>query len=405
MARHPSPPSGSIAPGPGNPPAPTAALQPLTQTALESAFGEGVKETKAPGGVAVVTTPQGRFTLRYGTGKVGTDTPIQPSDHFRIGSTTKTMVGAVVLQLAQEGSLKLSDPVSKYRSGIPNGDLITIEQLLNMRSGLASYTDTPEFGAAVDHDPTRAWQPEELLELAFSKPSHSAPDAAFYYSNTNTVLLGLIAEKLDGKPLDEVLHDRLFGPLGMRNTLLPKTTSNEIPQPHTRGYLYGTNAILLRIDTSLPPEMQAQLDAGTLPLNDVTDENPSWGWAAGAAISTADDMVTWIDALVGGKVLNAEYQKRWLEKGQPIDPAQPGIRYGLAHYSIDTPDGSTLYGHSGEIPGFNTWMLRDPKNDVTIVGWANLAPNHGDEAYVGQLVGQIYRPKAPTDAEARSSSR
>ena len=139
--------------------------------------------------------------------------------------------------------------------------------------------------------------------------------------------------------------------------------------------------------------MQAQLDAGTLPLNDVTDENPSWGWAAGAVISTADDMVTWIDALVDGKVLNPEYQKLWLEKGQLTDPAHPdGIRYGLAHYSIATPDGSTLYGHSGEIPGFNTWMLRDPKNDVTIVGWANLAPSHGDEAYVSKLIGQIYRP-------------
>ena len=88
-----------------------------------------------------------------------------------------------------------------------------------------------------------------------------------------------------------------------------------------------------------------------------------------------------------------EYNFLFFNLNQLTDPAQPeGIRYGLAHYSITTPDGSTLYGHSGEIPGYNTWMLRDPKNQVTIVGWANLAPNHGDEAYVRQLIRQIYRP-------------
>ena len=379
-------------------PTTSGALRTIKQSALEAAFAKGVAETNAPGGIAIVSTPQGRFTVRYGTGTVGTDTPLQPTDHFRIGSTTKTMVGAVILQLAQEGKLQLSDPVSKYRPDVPNGDRITIKQLLNMRSGLASYTNTPELGTAVDKDPTRAWKPQELLDLAFRNPPHNAPDAGFYYSNTNTVLLGLIAEQLDGKPLDRVLHDRLFGPLGMHDTFLPKSTSSTIPAPHTRGYLYGTNAIFLRIDTTLPPEMQAQLDAGTLPLRDVTDENPSWGWAAGAGISTAKDMVTWIEALVDGKVLDAKYQKLWLDHGQATDPTQPnGIHYGLAHYSIATPNGSTLYGHSGEIPGYNTWMLRDPKNKVTIVGWANLAPNHGDEAYVGRLIGQIYRPAPQAD--------
>ena len=376
----------------------TSALRHIDRSALEAAFARGVAETKAPGGIAIVSTPQGRFTVRSGTGKVGTERPIQADDHFRIGSTTKTMVGAVILQLAQEGKLRLDDPVSKYRADVPNGDQITIEQLLTMRSGLPSYTNAPAVGEAVDADPTRAWTPDELLAIAFQNPVHNAPGAGFYYSNTNTVLLGLIAEQLDGKPLDRVLHDRLFAPLDMHDTFLPAQTSSTLTEPHTQGYLYGTNAIFLRIDTTLPPEMQAQLDAGTLPLSDVTNENPSWGWAAGAVISTANDMVKWIDALVDGKVLDAKYQQRWLETGQLTDPAQPdGIRYGLAHYSITTPAGSTLYGHSGEIPGFNTWMLRDPTNDVTIVGWANLAPNHGDEAYVSQLIGQIYRPAPRAD--------
>jgi D-alanyl-D-alanine carboxypeptidase len=207
-----------------------------------------------------------------------------------IGSTTKTMVGAVILELAQEGKLSLDDPVANYRPDVPNVDRITIEQLLTMRSGLPSYTNAPELGAAVDRDPLMAWKPQELLDIAFKYLPHDPPGTAFYYTNTNTVLLGLIAEQLDGKPLSAVLSGRLFTPLGMHYTLFPEITSNAIPEPHGRGYLYGTNEIFLRIDPMLLPDMQAQLKAGTLPLQDVTDENPSWGWAAGAGISTADDM-------------------------------------------------------------------------------------------------------------------
>ena len=369
----------------------TTALRVLDHASLEAAFAAGVEATGAPGGFAVVDTPQGRFTLSSGTAEVGREVPPSITDHFRIGSTTKTMVGAVVLQLAQEGRLRLDDPVSTYLSGVPDGDTITIEQLLNMRSGLPSYTNTSEVGATLDRDPTRVWTPAELLAAAFEHPPHSAPGTAFYYSNTNTVLAGLIVEKLDGRPLAQSLHDRLFAPLGMNDTSLPPTTSNALPEPHGRGYLYGTNEIFLRVDPSLPPDLQAQLDAGTLPRRDVTDENPSWGWAAGNAISTAHDMVVWINALVDGKVLDPEYQQKWLVPGGSTDPAHPdGIHYGLAHYSIPTPAGTTLYGHSGEIPGFNTWMLRDPVNDITIVAWANLAPNRDDAAFAGALINAIY---------------
>ena len=137
------------------------------------------------------------------------------------------------------------------------------------------------------------------------------------------------------------------------------------------------------MDPTLPPDMQARLEAGAQPLNDGTDENPSWASAVGA--------VTWIDALVGGRVLNAEYQAKRLDRGQPVDSRHPdGARYGLAHYSVPAPADNTLYGHPGEIPGFNTSMFNDPTNEVTIVTSANLCPNTLPETAFAALMSAMY---------------
>src|SRR5262249_34406804 len=146
--------------------------------------------------------------------------------HFRIASNTKTMTAAVIVQLAQEGKLGLGDPISKYVPGVPDGDSITLAQLLAMRSGLYNYTDAPELSASVDRAPTKAWTPGELLAMAFTRPPSFPPGAAFQYSNTNYTLLGLVAERVDGRPLASAMQDRLFGPLGMHGTALPAAVSN-----------------------------------------------------------------------------------------------------------------------------------------------------------------------------------
>ena len=111
------------------------------------------------------------------------------------------MTAAVIMQLAQEGKLSLDDPVSKYVPGVPNGDNITIAELLEMRSGLYNYTNAPKISATIDHDPTKVWTPAELLAIAFAHPPNFPPGTAYEYNNTNYALLGLIAEKVDGKPL------------------------------------------------------------------------------------------------------------------------------------------------------------------------------------------------------------
>ena len=105
----------------------------------------------------------------------------------------------------------------------------------------------------------------------------------------------------------------------MKNTLLPASTSNAIPEPYAHGYLYGGSSYAL-VDAPYPADLQAAAKAGTLKPNDDTWQNPSYALAAGGVISTADDLATWMRALVGGKVFDADYQRQWLESPEPEDP-------------------------------------------------------------------------------------
>jgi CubicO group peptidase (beta-lactamase class C family) len=168
------------------------------------------------------------------------------------------MTAAVIVLLAQEGKLSLDDPVSKYVPGVPDGDNITITELLNMRSGLYTYDDDPEFWAILERDPAKVWTPAEVLMIAFKHPPYFPPGTGFHYSNTNYALLGLIAEKIDGKPLASCFQDRLFGPLGLKDTLLPATDSNTLPDPYSHGYLYGGCSFSNLTDKPYPPDIQAR---------------------------------------------------------------------------------------------------------------------------------------------------
>jgi D-alanyl-D-alanine carboxypeptidase len=186
----------------------------------------------------------------------------------------------VIVLLAQEGKLQFSDPVSKYVPNVPNGENITVAELLKMRSGLYGYTNDPEFAATLDADPTKVWTPQEVLTIAFRHPPEFPPGTAYEYSNTNYALLGLIVEKVDGKPLDQAFQDRLFGPLGLQQTTLPATVDTSIPDPYSHGYMYGGSAFAM-VDLPYPPDMQAAARAGTLQPIDYTNHNSSYAWAAG----------------------------------------------------------------------------------------------------------------------------
>lgn len=368
------------------------ALKTIDPMALEATIETLAKEMNLPGVVMLLRTPEGEFTVAYGQRGIDDTTPVTVNDHIRVGSNTKTWTGSVILQMVQEGKIALADPVSKYRPDVPNGDNITIEQMLNMRSGLFNYSTTFAMNDILDKDPQRVWKQEDLLAIAYPLPPYFEPGKGYTYSNTNTVLLGLIAEQIDGKPLETIFHDRLFAPLGMKNSLLPARDSNKIPEPYARGYMYTDNVITLA-NNSIPPDLQFAANNGTLKPNDQTDANPSWGWSAGAGISTAPDLATWVEAMTTGKVLGPEMQKIRMESLQLPDPTKPeGAKYGLAIAQF-----GPMYGHTGELPGYNTFMGSDPVNKVTLIVWANLAPaaDGRDPAttIARTLLGHVYEMK------------
>ncbi len=354
------------APSPTPTPTPEGSTVRFDAAALETLVDRQVTEMMLPGAVVIVRTPDGDVEKAVGTREWGGSTPVTVDDHIRIGSNTKTWTGTVILQLVEEGAIALDDPVSTYRPDVPNGDAITIEQLLTMRSGLFNYTTTLELNTALDETPDRVWDPEELVRMGLAEPPYFAPDDDYTYSNTNTVLLGLIAEQIEGAPLAEIYRERLFEPLGLTETSFPDTADATMPEPYARGYMFSNNVDTME-GAALPADDVAAIEAGALLPTDHTDDNPSWAWSAGAGISTAPELATWVEALGGGGLLGDDMQQRRIESVRPAE-GEGAYGWGMAGMG-------SFYGHIGELPGYNSFMGYDPETDVTVVVWATLAPN------------------------------
>lgn len=305
---------------------------------LDAAIEQAIAAANAPGAIVGVWSPQGDYIRSFGVADKATDAPMETDFYSRIGSVTKTFTVTAVLQLADEGKLGLDDVIAEYVDGVPEGDKITLRQLARMESGLPNYTAVTAFGEALFSDPLRTFTPQELLDYAFSEPSPFAPGEQFEYCNTNTVLLGLVVEKIGGLPLHEFIRERITGPLGMSDTSFP--TDNAFPQPHAQGY---TNQTLDESETI------------------ATEWNPSWGWAAGAMISTLDDMRIWAPALAAGELLTAEMQEQRLQTvSAPGMPPQDG--YGLGLFDL-----GGWIGHNGSLPGYQTVAVHLPERDTTLV--------------------------------------
>ncbi|MCW2593109.1 MAG: Serine-type D-Ala-D-Ala carboxypeptidase [Mycobacterium sp.] len=178
----------------------------------------------------------------------------------------------------------------------------------------------------MDATPSKSWTPQEVLAIAFRHPAQFAPDAEYEYSNTNYALLGLVAEKVGDQPLAQQFQERLFGPLGLEQTSLPAADDTAIPAPYSHGYMYGGGFYALA-DDPYPADMQTAAKAGTLKPIDYTNQNSSYATAAGGAISTADDLATWMKALVSGRAFNADYHGEELAQS-PVGRTSVSLKIG-----------------------------------------------------------------------------
>jgi D-alanyl-D-alanine carboxypeptidase len=386
--------------------APNAALKPIDPKEFQSTVETLARNLMVPGAMVVVRTPQGDFSAAVGTTELGAARPPTADTHFRIASNTKTMTAALILLLVQDGKLKLGDAVSAYVPGVPNGEDITIGELLTMRSGLYGYTSDLVLATQMDANPAKAWTPQDVLAIAYAHPAQFAPDAEYEYSNTNYALLGLVAEKVGGRPLAQQFTDRLFSRVELKQTSLPQTNDVSMPARYSHGYMYGGSRYAL-LDEPYPSDLAAAARSGTLKPIDYTNQNSSYATAAGGAISTAADLATWMEALVSGKVFDAEHQQQWRTSLQVEDPDAPdGQKYGYGISYQRFGRNAAMYYHGGELPGFNSFMGYDPDNHVALVIWTNLTLSPDGQttaqAMLAPILDEIYAglklapPPAPT---------
>ncbi|WP_067531957.1 serine hydrolase domain-containing protein [Nocardia crassostreae] len=318
---------------------PNGANAALTQ-ALESLVRAGF-----PGVQAVIDGPGGHRIVTKGAGDLATGAPFADDARVRIGSNTKTFVSTVVLQLAAEGRIELDAPVERYLPGVVrgngnDGNRITVRQLLQHTSGLPDYLggggpdikaapDTPQLEVLTDAVRWRHYQPEELVRIAMSMPPQYEPGAKSVYTNTNYILLGVLIEKVTGKPAAAAITTRIIEPLGLRDTYVPADGETGIRGPHPVGY--------------------QEIDGRRV---DFTDQDPSWGGTAGDMISTGADLNRFFAALLAGKLLPAA-QLEQMKQTVPFD-RKPGSPYGLGLVRHNVSCGKEVWGHGGSIPGFGT---------------------------------------------------
>jgi D-alanyl-D-alanine carboxypeptidase len=372
-------PLSAAAPAFGSPsaanPAPDPSKTGLMEKKLVPDLIGTLQKLRIPGAIVSVTMPKwGTTTTAVGTDYLGSGQKMDAAEHLRIGDITRTFTGTVILQLAGEHRIRLDAPVAALVRGVPDGGHITVRQLLRMTSGLYDYAEDPAFNQTLDQHPDARFTPQDLLAVAFRHRPYFAPGQGFHDSATDTVLLGMIAEHVTGQPLHTLFEQRIFRPLGMKDTRVDDGPA--LPAPFARGYQYGTNAAGLTAPVLTGKDAAwADWSAGK-PL-DVTAADASWAWASGTATSTVADLNRWAPALATGALLTPQMRAERLlftklpaaaaKTAAPSSPASALAAYGATGYGLAVADYSGFVGYAGRIPGYSGFVAYDPKKQATVV--------------------------------------
>ncbi|MER7209460.1 serine hydrolase domain-containing protein [Streptosporangium sp. NPDC000239] len=331
---------------------------------VRAALNDLVKGGEFPGALAAVRERDGRGRdYTAGTGDLATRAKVPVNGRVRVASNTKTFTATVVLQLAGEGLVELDAPVERYlphvvRGNGNDGRLITVRQLLQHTSGM------PEHGKAVTgtffETRHRYFEPRELVDLALTQKPRFAPGKGWSYSNTGYVLLGLLVQKVTGRPVGEEITKRIITPLRLADTYWPGAGEQRIRGAHPHAYKSRTG------------------EPGGEPV-DVSEMDPSRGWAAGQLVSTPRDVNRFLSALLGGELLKPAMLEQ-MKRTVPVPGASPGWGYGLGLTRIPLSCGGLAWGHSGDVGGYST---RDGVTEngraATVTATAESLTAHGDQ--------------------------
>ncbi|MFT4037354.1 MAG: serine hydrolase domain-containing protein [Thermomicrobiales bacterium] len=333
-------------------PAANGAFPVDVQLALHEIVERNLAATESPGALVGVWQPgHGEWQHAAGLADITTGRAVSLDDHVRIASNSKAFTATAVLQLVDDGLVGLDDPIETYVPGIPNGEEITVRQVLGMDAGIADYIAIPEITAEYAANPMMPMGPDEILAIIRSSTPDYAPGAEIRYSNSNYIVLGFLLEAVTGQTAEAAITERVITPLGLTGTSVPYTAF--MPEPSMHGY-FAENL-------------------GD-PLIDVTRSNPRFPWTAGSIISTLADMRAWGEALAQGTLLSPETQAA-RETWRPFNPAAPGVAYGLGLLNFNG-----LIGHNGGIAGYSSWILHEPASGFTIVIVVNRAGEKGGTA-------------------------
>ena len=331
--------AGPSRPAVTRPAAPDGELPAALQSELQSALKQVMTEYDVPGAVAGVWVPgKGSWTTAAGLADIGGNVAVTTDMTWPIRSITKSYTVTLILQLADEGALRLDDTINKYVDGITNGDQITLLQLANMSSGNGDYVNDA-FISDWQKDPTKIYTLKELNSFVVDQPAQFAPGSEYRYTNANTNLLGSVIEKVTGQSYAKALDERILKPLGQSGTTY-LTDVAKWTAPHPTGYMKPGDVLVGQ------------------------DENPSILGAAGALFSTLDDGRVWAETLGTGSLLKPATQEL-----RQIGHQIPKPPYDL--YAVGMGETNGWLGHNGEGVGFTAATFHNKTTGANIVVYMN----------------------------------
>ncbi|EIJ42248.1 penicillin-binding protein, beta-lactamase class C [Beggiatoa alba B18LD] len=333
---------------------------------LQQIVKEEIKQQNIPGAVVAISTPKGDWIEAVGFADKERRLAMQATDHFRVASVTKTFVAVVVLKFVEQGLLQLDEPIQRWlpprvSRRLLHSEEITLRQLLNHTSGIPDYLESEKLVGIMQDDPYRQWSIEEILEYVYQLPPYTDRiGVVSYYSNTNYLLIELILKQITDESLASLIRRFISTPLNLQNTFFEGQEAVEFVQGYED---WDGDGHLDNVTT--PP-----VDGG-------------YGFADGGLVSSAEDLTTFIQALLAKKRLLSVDMLR--EMTSLVEDSEVDEEYGLGLESFFV-DGYHVLGHSGRNTGFLTEMRYIPEADITIV----VLINAGGEADPYQIFERLF---------------